>query len=85
MGKLNNLMIQGQNLVESEAYGPKVASLGAVNVGSSVLACKWKDGVVIVADKGISYGGMLNIKNGERCFKLNDECAFACGGEMADA
>ena len=60
-------------------------SLGAVNVGSSVLACKWKDGVIIAADKSITYGGMLKIKDGERVYKLSDECAFACGGEMADA
>ena len=69
----------------SEAYGPKVHSLGAVNVGTSVMACKFKDGVIIAADTAISYGGMKKEKNARRIVKLSDECAFACSGEMADA
>jgi len=73
-----------QNLV-SEAYGPKVHSLGAVNVGTSVMALKFKGGVIIAADTHISYGGMKKEKDARRIFKLNDECAMACSGEMADA
>lgn len=77
-----------QNLVKESpaAYGPKVGhSLGAVNVGTSVMACKFKGGVIIGADTAISYGGMKKEKNARRIMKLNDEIAFACSGEMADA
>jgi 20S proteasome subunit beta 7 len=73
-----------QNLVK-EAYGPKVHSLGAVNVGTSVMGLKFKDGVILAADTAISYGGMKNLKDARRIIQLSDECAFACSGEMADA
>ena len=66
-------------------YGPTLHSLGAVNVGISVMALKFKDGVIIAADTNISYGGMKKEKNARRIVKLSDECAFACSGEMADA
>jgi len=59
--------------------------LGAVNVGSSVMGLKFKDGVIIAADTSISYGGMKNLKDARRIVKLSDECAFGCSGEMADA
>ena len=70
-----------QNLVEN----PIQHSIGAVNVGSSVFGLKYKDGVMIAADTAISYGGMCKIKDARRIMKLNDEVAFGCSGEMADA
>ena len=36
---------------------------GPVNVGTTVLACKYADGVMIAADTAISYGGMCKIKD----------------------
>ena len=63
---------------------PVTHSLGAVNVGSSIMALKYKDGVMIAADTAISYGGMANVKNAKRIEKLNDEVAYASSGEMAD-
>lgn len=59
-------------------------SLGAVNVGTSVMALKYKDGVMIGADTNITYGSMMKIKDARRIEKLNDECIFAASGEMAD-
>lgn len=53
-------------------------------MGSSVLACKFKGGVLVAADTAISYGGMKNVKNAPRVYKLNDEMIYGCGGEMAD-
>ena len=69
-----------QNLVEN----PLQHSLGAVNVGTSVLAIKYKDGIMVAADTAISYGGMRKVKDARRIEKLNDNCVFACSGEMAD-
>ena len=63
---------------------PLQHSLGAVNVGSSVLAVRYKDGVMIAADTAISYGGMRKEKDARRIKKLNDECIYASSGEMAD-
>ena len=69
-----------KNLVEN----PLQHSLGAVNVGTSVMAIRYKDGVMIAADTAISYGGMRAVKNARRIEKLNEECVYACSGEMAD-
>ena len=73
-------MQKRQNLVEN----PLQHSIGAVNVGSSVMGLKYKDGVMIAADTSITYGGMLKDKDARRIVKLNDEVAFGCSGEMAD-
>ena len=63
---------------------PLQHSLGAVNIGTSVMAIKYKDGVMVAADTAISYGNMRRIKDARRIEKLNDECVFASSGEMAD-
>ena len=69
-----------KNLVEN----PLQHSLGAVNIGTSVMAIRYKDGVMVAADTAISYGGMRRIKDARRIEKLNDECVYASSGEMAD-
>ena len=38
----------------------------AVNAGTSVFAIKYKDGVMIGADTGITYGSMLKHKDANR-------------------
>ncbi len=63
---------------------PIQKSLGAVNVGTSVMALKYKDGVMIGADTNITYGSMIKTKDARRIVKLNDECIFGASGEMAD-
>ena len=63
---------------------PIQKSLGAVNVGTSVMALKYKDGVMVAADTAISYGGMQKTKDARRIVQLNEECVFASSGEMAD-
>ena len=70
-----------QMLIEN----PIQKSLGAVNVGTSVMAVKYRDGVMVAADTSITYGSMCKVKDARRIVKLNDECVMACSGEMADA
>ena len=57
---------------------------GPVNVGTSVFALKYKDGIMVAADTAISYGSMLMFKDARRMAKLGDEAILACSGEMAD-
>ena len=57
---------------------------GPVNVGTSVFAFKYKDGVIFAADTSISYGSMLKTKDARRMEALGEETIFACSGEMAD-
>jgi 20S proteasome subunit beta 7 len=63
---------------------PLQHSMGAVNVGTSVMAIRYNGGVMVAADTAISYGGMRKVKDARRIEKLNDECVFASSGEMAD-
>ena len=55
-----------------------------VNVGTSVFALKYKDGVMIACDTGVSYGSFLRHKDISRMTKIGDETLVACSGEMAD-
>ena len=57
---------------------------GPVNVGTSVLACKYADGVMIATDTAISYGGSKKFKSACRVHPLGEEGLVACSGEMAD-
>ena len=56
----------------------------AVNVGTSVIAFKYKDGLIFAADTSITYGSMMKIKNAKRISKIGDETLIAASGEMAD-
>ena len=57
---------------------------GPVNVGTSVFAMKYKDGVIFAADTSITYGSMMKVKDAKRMQALGEETIFACSGEMAD-
>merc|ERR1719230_458554 len=59
-------------------------SEGPVNVGSSVLACKYDGGVMIACDTAISYGNNLKFKSACRMHPLGEEAVVAASGEMAD-
>ena len=63
---------------------PVKHSQRAVNTGTSVLACKYKDGIMIAADTNICYGSMKEFKHQQRIVGISDECAIACSGEMSD-
>jgi 20S proteasome alpha/beta subunit len=74
---MNKLIGEVQDPVKAGPYG-------VVNAGTSVFACKYKDGIMFAADTGVSYGSMRSIKDFRRISRINDETAFACSGEMAD-
>ena len=57
---------------------------GPVNVGTSVFAFKYRDGVIFAADTAVSYGSMRKLKDVKRMAALGEESIIACSGEMAD-
>ena len=59
-------------------------SSGPVNVGTSVFALKYKDGVMVAADTHVTYGGMMKHKESQRMVPLGHEAIIAASGEMAD-
>jgi 20S proteasome subunit beta 7 len=54
------------------------------NVGTTVFALKYKDGVMVAADTQVGYGSWLREKDFKRMTTCGDEAIFACSGEMSD-
>lgn len=63
---------------------PKGHTQVPVNIGSSVVGIKYKDGVMIATDTSVSYGSMKKTKHTTRMVQLSEETVLACGGEMSD-
>ncbi|ANQ05878.1 Proteasome subunit beta type [Plasmodium coatneyi] len=60
-------------------------TLGPVVTGTSVIALKYKHGILIAADKKASYGSYAKFQNVERIFKINNKTVMSFSGELADA
>ncbi|CAG9485078.1 proteasome subunit beta type-4, putative [Plasmodium vivax] len=60
-------------------------TLGPVVTGTSVIALKYKHGILIAADKKASYGSYAKFQNVERIFKVNNKTVMSFSGELADA
>ncbi|SBT30553.1 proteasome subunit beta type-4, putative [Plasmodium ovale wallikeri] len=60
-------------------------TLGPVVTGTSVIALKYKNGIMIAADKKASYGSYAKFQNVERIFKINNKTVMSFSGELADA
>lgn len=55
-----------------------------VNIGTSVMGLRFKDGVILAADTAVAYGSMKKTKHTSRMAKLSTDTAIACSGEMSD-
>ena len=55
-----------------------------VNVGNTLIAMKYRDGVIIGTDTQCSYGNMRMHKKFQKMDYLADEGIYACSGEMSD-
>ncbi|KAF7684704.1 putative proteasome subunit beta type-7 [Astathelohania contejeani] len=53
-------------------------------VGSTVVAFKYSNGILIAADTQGSYGGMTMYKNIQKIYKLADNCLIGFSGECSD-
>ena len=52
--------------------------------GATVVGCCVKEGVVLAAEKRVSYGFYMISKAGKKVFKINDRMGMACAGLIAD-
>ncbi len=52
--------------------------------GTSVLAIKYRDGVMVACDTLAAYGSTKRYKNAERVRKVNDRVVVAASGEISD-
>ena len=76
------MMQQAQNLVESQE--PIQHSQRVINMGTSVVAIKYRDGVMMAADTAISVGSIRRVKDARRIVKLTDDTIIGACGEMSD-
>ena len=53
------------------------------NIGTTVWAFKYKDGVMVAADTQVT-GGWLKLKDFHRILPVGEESVIACSGEMSD-
>ncbi|KAI1551301.1 PRE1 20S proteasome alpha and beta subunit [Pyrenophora tritici-repentis] len=66
------------------AAGPNQHTQSPIVTGTSVLAAKFKDGVVIAADNLASYGSLARFTDVKRLRKFNDEVVVGFGGDVSD-
>jgi len=52
--------------------------------GATAIGITYQDGVVLAAEKRISYGNFVVNKNTKRIFPITDQVASACAGMVAD-
>lgn len=55
-----------------------------VTTGASVVGLKFQNGVIIAADKLISYGSLARYQDVERVHKINEKTIIGVGGDFAD-
>ena len=53
-------------------------------LGATAVGIKVNDGVVIGAERRVSYGGFIVSRTGKKIFKLGDRMAFAAAGLIGD-
>jgi proteasome beta subunit len=52
--------------------------------GATAIGLTYQDGIVLAADKRISYGNFVVNKNTKKIFSITDQIASACAGMVAD-
>jgi len=52
--------------------------------GATVVGITFKDGVILVAEKRVSYGNYIVSKSGKKIFKITDNVGIACAGMVGD-
>lgn len=64
--------------------GPIKHTTQPIVTGASVLAIKYKDGVLMMADTLASYGGLARFKDVQRVHKVNNNTLLGGSGEFSD-
>lgn len=63
---------------------PATRTTQPIVTGTSVLAIRYADGVMMMSDTLGSYGSMARYEDIERITKINDKCILGGGGEYSD-
>lgn len=88
IGELHREGVMERNAVSSA--GHEVSATGSERTlypyvtGTSVLGLKYKDGIILAADMGGSYGSTLRYKNVERIKPIGKHSLLGASGEISD-
>jgi 20S proteasome subunit beta 7 len=75
----------GMTMHSSSALAePHKQTTQPIVTGTSVIGCKYKDGVMLAADTLASYGSLARYKNVERIRTVGEGCMVGACGEMSD-
>jgi len=66
------------------AYGPMARTLQPIVTGTSVIALKYKDGIMIAADNLASYGALARFRNVQRLAPVGTHTIVGASGDMSD-
>jgi len=67
-----------------QTAGPTQHTQSPIVTGTSVIAIKYKDGVVIAADNLASYGSLARFTDVKRLRKFNTRTVLGFGGDVSD-
>lgn len=70
--------------MQNPMQGPIEHTSRPIVTGTSVLAIKYADGVMMMSDTLGSYGSLLRFKNLERLYSVNSTTMIGCSGEYSD-
>ncbi|KAJ1734047.1 Proteasome subunit beta type-7 [Coemansia biformis] len=65
-------------------YGPTTRTTQPIVTGTSVVAFKYKDGIMMAADCLASYGSLARFRNENRLMKVNETTVLGVSGDMGD-
>jgi len=68
-----------QTPAQNQAPGGQMWIPGATTIG---VVCQ--DGVILAAEKRVSYGYLITSKTGKKVFKITDQIGVACAGLVSD-
>lgn len=68
----------------SDANFPRMNTQQPIITGTSVIALKYKDGIVMAADTMGSYGSLMRFNNIERLIKVGSETVVGISGDISD-
>lgn len=77
---------QATHVQNQQAGGmqPRTQTTRPIVTGASVLAIKYKDGVMMISDTLGSYGSLARFKDVQRIHKVNDTTILGASGEISD-
>eukprot|EP00798_Chlamydomonas_sp_ICE-L_P020095 gene20095-26813_t len=65
-------------------WDPRQLTKNPYVTGTSVMAIKYKDGIMIASDTLAAYGSTKRYKTVQRVFKVNDNVVLGASGEISD-